>query len=61
MNYEDIKIMFIKIKKEELNYINDMAKITRTKTLTEYEKLEIYRNLNNYEVKLNEILKKIFN
>lgn len=59
MNYELTKNEFIKLKKEELNYIDAIAKISSNKTLKELEKLEIYRNLNNYEVKLNEILKKL--
>lgn len=59
MNYELIKNEFIKLKKEELNYINNVAKISSTKKLSEYEKLEIYRTLNDYIDKLNGILKKL--
>lgn len=59
MNYELIKKEFIKLKKEELNYINDISIISKNKKLSEYEKIEIYRNLKNYEVQLNEKLKKI--
>ena len=55
MNYELIKSEFIKLKKEELDYIDNVAKISSIKILSEYEKLEIYRILKNYEVKLNQI------
>ena len=59
MNFELIKNEFIKIKKEELNYIDYIAKISSTKIFTESEKLKIYRTLNNYKTKLDEILKKL--
>lgn len=57
MDYEQIKNEFIKLKKEELNYIDEVVKLSSSKILSEYEKLEIYRTLKNYEVKLNEKLK----
>ena len=60
MNYELIKDEFIKLKREELDYIDNIAKISSIKKLSEYEKLEIYRNLNNYRIKLTELLKNIF-
>ncbi|MBQ9072503.1 MAG: NUDIX hydrolase [Bacilli bacterium] len=60
MNYEVIKSEFIKLKKEELEYIDKIAKISNNKILSEYEKLEIYRTLNNYKVKLSENLKELF-
>jgi len=60
MNYELNKKEFEKIKKEELTYIDSIAQISSKKTLSETEKLEIYRMLNNYEIKLNEILKKLW-
>lgn len=56
MNYELIKQEFINLKKEELAYIDNIANSSSNKILSEYEKLEIYRNLNNYEIKLNEKL-----
>ena len=59
MNYELNKNEFEKIKREELAYIDSIAQISSNKTLSETEKLEIYRTLNNYEIKLNEILKKL--
>lgn len=60
MNYELNKSEFEKIKREELAYIDSIAQISSNKTLSETEKLEIYRTLNNYEIKLNEILKRIW-
>lgn len=60
MNFELIKNEFIKFKTEELYYINNIAKISSDKILSELEKLDIYRTLNNYKIKLNEILKKIW-
>lgn len=59
MNFEQIKREFIKLKKEELEYIDNVSKISSSKKLSELEKLEIHRTLNNYSVKLDEILKKI--
>lgn len=56
MNIELIKEEFIKLKREELDYIDNVAKISSTKILSELEKLEIYRNLENYEIKLNKKL-----
>ena len=60
MNYELNKNEFEKIKREELAYIDSIAQISSNKTLSEIEKLEIYRTLNSYEIKLNEILKKLW-
>ena len=51
MNYELNKKEFEKIKREELAYIDSIAQISSNKTLSETEKLEIYRTLNNYEIK----------
>ena len=51
---------FEKIKREELEYIDSIAQISSNKILSETEKLEIYRTLNSYEIKLNEILKKLW-
>lgn len=59
--YELIKNEFIKLKKEELAYIDNIAKISSKKILLELEKLEIYRTLNKYEGKLNEILNQLAN
>ena len=60
MDYELVKNEFIKLKKDELSYIDSIAKISSSKILSEYEKLEIYRNLKKYELKLNESLKMLF-
>ena len=59
MIYENLKIEFIKLKKEELEYIDNVFKKNKNRILSEFEKLEIYRALNNYTVKLNELLKQI--
>ena len=60
MNYELIKNKVTKLKKEELAYIDNIARISSTKILSEYEKLEIYRNLKNYKNKLKELLKDLW-
>ena len=54
MNYEIIKEEFINLKKEEFNYIDVIAKKGCNEILSEYEKLKIYRNLKQYEQKINE-------
>ncbi len=59
MNYEQIKEEFIKLKKEELECIVKVIKSSHSKTLSDSEKLEIYRNIKNYKIKLNEVLKKL--
>ena len=56
MNYELLKNEFIKLKKEELDYIDSIARISSNKKLSENEKLEIYRTLKDYQIKLNEKL-----
>lgn len=56
MNYELLKNEFIKLKKEELEYIDSVAKISSNKKLSEQDKLEIYRTLKNYQIKLNEMI-----
>ncbi|MDO4962615.1 MAG: NUDIX hydrolase [bacterium] len=59
MNLERLKEEFVKLKKEELEYIDNVYKTSSNKILSEYEKLEIYRTLNNYTVKLDEMLKRL--
>lgn len=59
MNFELVKNEFIKLKKEELEYIDNVAKISSNRILSEYEKLEIYRTLNNYQVELEKMFKKL--
>ena len=56
MNYEIIKSEFIKLKQEELDYINNIAIISCNKVLSEHEKIEIYRKIINYESRLKKIL-----
>ena len=60
MKYEIIKNKFIKIKKEELAYIDNVARTSSNKILSEYEKLKIYRTLNNYQNELNIMLKRLW-
>ena len=59
MNYEYLKKEFIKLKKEELIYIDNISKISSNKILPEYEKLEFYRGLNNYITKLDDLIEKL--
>jgi len=59
MNYELIKNELIKIKKEELNYIDSVTKISSNKILSETEKLDVYRTLNSYQVKLTEMFRNL--
>lgn len=59
MNYELIKNEFIELKKEELKYVDNVAKISSSRILTEYEKLEIYRKINDYQTRLYEILERL--
>jgi len=59
MNYEVIKNEFIKLKKEELEYIDNVAKTSSSRILSEYEKIEIHRTLNNYQVELEKMFKKL--
>lgn len=57
MDYEFLKEEFIKLKKEELDYIDNISKLSKSKKFTEYEKIEIYRKLKSYEIKINEMYK----
>lgn len=61
MNIEEIKHEFIKLKMEELGYIDSISKLSSERTLSSSEKLLMYRKLNDYKNRLDEILKKIFN
>ena len=55
-----MKYEIIKIKKEELNYIDNIAKISSTRKLSEKEKLEIYQTLESYKEKLKVLLEKYY-
>ena len=59
MDYTLLKNKFINLKKEELTYIDDIANLSSNKTITEEEKLAIYRNLYNYQIKINDILNEL--
>lgn len=49
MNIEKLKKEFIKLKKEELEYLDNIAKLGYQKTFSQEEKLNIYRKLKFYE------------
>mgnify|MGYP002578013954 FL=1 len=49
MNIEEVKEEFIKLKKEELAYLDNIAKLGYQKTFSQEEKLNIYRRLKFYE------------
>ena len=49
MDIEKLKEEFIKLKKEELAYLDNIAKLGYQKTFSQEEKLNIYRKLKFYE------------
>lgn len=49
MNIEKLKEEFIKLKKEELAFLDNIAKLGYQKTFSQEEKLNIYRKLKFYE------------
>lgn len=59
MNIEELKHEFIKLKTEELTYINSIS-ISSSRIFSSQEKVLMYRKLNDYKNRLDEILKKIF-
>lgn len=59
MDYELLKEEFIKLKKGELDYIDNIFKLSKSKIFTEYEKIEIYRKLKEYVFKINEMYKEL--
>lgn len=59
MNFELIKQEFISLKKEELAYLDNIARTSRIKALTEYEKLQVYRKVTYYEDSLKEVFEKL--
>ena len=56
MNIEVLKEEFIRLKKEQLSYLNSVVEESSKKILSEFEKLEIYRRIYNYNVKFKDIL-----
>ena len=48
MNIEKLKEEFIKLKKEEPAYLDNIAKLGYQKTFSQEEKLYIYRKLKFY-------------
>ena len=59
MDYELVKKEFIELKKEELAYIDNVARISSNRRLYELEKLEIYRKIKKNETELRELIKQI--
>ena len=55
-----MKYEIIKIKKEELNYIDNIAKLSSTRKLSEKEKLEVYQTLESYKEKLKTLFEKYY-
>ena len=60
MNINELKQEFIKLKIEELTYINSIS-ISSSRVFSSQEKVLMYRKLNDYKNRLDEILKRIFN
>ena len=56
MNIEVLKEEFIRLKKEQLSYLNSVVEISSKKILSDFEKLEIYRKIYNYNAKFKDIL-----
>lgn len=46
---------YVKLKKEELKYVEEVYNLSSNKKLSDTEMLEIYRKLNDYAVKLNKM------
>lgn len=59
MNIEELKNEFVKLKTEELSYIDSISK-SNSRILNSEEKILMYRKLNDYKNRLDELLKKIF-
>lgn len=55
-----MKYEIIKIKKEELNCIDNIAKLSSTRKLSEKEKLEVYQKLESYKEKLKALFEKYY-
>ena len=55
MSYEQLKETFIKLKKEQLSYIDEVVKVSFDKILSEDVKLQIYRKLKEYDLALYDI------
>ena len=59
MNYKELKEKYIKLKKEELEFVNNVSIESSKRVLREEEKLTIYRKLNRYANEICELLKSI--
>ncbi len=60
MNIEEIKHEFLKLKMDELGYIDSISKLSSERTLSSSEKLLMYRKLDEYKDELDKLLMKIF-
>ena len=60
MNYEIEKQEYIKLKKEEWDYIDRLVRKCCNRVLSEEEKLEAYRSLKRIESRLHEIVKTFY-
>ena len=60
MNIEEIKHKFLKLKMDELGYIDSISKLSSERTLSSSEKLLMYRKLDEYKDELDKLLMKIF-
>ena len=59
MNYEEKKQEFIKLLKEELDYLDSIVTSNNNKELSEDEVLKVHRKVNYYTNELNVLLKEV--
>ena len=57
MDIEKLKKEFIKLKSEELEYLDNIAKLGYQKTFSQEEKLNIYRKLKFMKMKMLNFIK----
>ena len=60
MKFDELKEKFITLKKEELEYINNISMESMNRKLSEKDALTIYRKINNYVDNINSLLNKIY-
>ena len=53
MNFEESKEKFIKLLKEELDYLDSIVRSNKNKELSEDEVLKVHRKVNYYTNELN--------
>ena len=59
MKFEDLKKEYIKLRKEELKYFDNVINESRNRIFSEKEKLDIYRKANKYEKDLCDLMDKM--